>query len=110
VATQDELETILGRQAQGPTTDDGRFNLATALAAAGYASKLSGLILSNSSVLSLSLCTITPDSGRRRNHAMRNASVTSSAFMCGCIDKPTTCRLNRSMMTARYTQPSAVAR
>ena len=41
---------------------------------------------------------------------MRSASVTSSAFMCSCIDQPTTCRLYRSMMTARYTQPSAVAK
>ncbi len=29
--------------------------------------------------------------------------------MCGFIDQPTTCRLNRSMIAARYSQPSSVA-
>ena len=53
VATQDEVERILGRQAHGPRTDDGRFDFATALAQAGYARKLSGIALSDSGLLSL---------------------------------------------------------
>lgn len=55
-----------------------------------------------------SLWKITPGSGLRRNQAMRRASMTNSRFMCGFIDQPTTWRLNRSMTTARYSQPSSV--
>jgi hypothetical protein len=40
---------------------------------------------------------------------MRSASVTNSLLMCGFINQPTTCRLNRSMTTARYSHPSSVA-
>ena len=50
-----------------------------------------------------------PGDGRRRNQAMCSASMTSSRLMCGCIDQPTTWRLNKSMITARYSQPSSVA-
>ncbi|TDY45155.1 hypothetical protein BX592_115122 [Paraburkholderia rhizosphaerae] len=34
-------------------------------------------------------------------HAMRSETVTCSAFRCGGMNQPITCRLNRSMMTAR---------
>jgi hypothetical protein len=56
-----------------------------------------------------SLCMISPGAGRQRNHAMRSASTTRSWRMCGFIDQPTTWRLNRSGITARYRQPSSVA-
>src|SRR5437867_1901979 len=56
-----------------------------------------------------SLWKIRPDAGCRRNQAMRSASLTSSVLMCGFIDQPTTWRLNRSITTARYSQPSSVA-
>ncbi len=39
------------------------------------------------------------------NHAMRSASVTRLACMCGCMLQPTTWRLNRSITAARYSQP-----
>ena len=45
----------------------------------------------------------------RLNHAMRSASVTRLACMCGCMLQPTTWRLNRSITAARYSQPSSVA-
>ena len=39
-----------------------------------------------------------------------NGSGPKSALLCisGCIDQPTTRRLNRSMTTARNSQPSSV--
>ena len=35
-------------------------------------------------------CTIKPSAGRRRNHAMRQASITSFFVILGPIDQPTT--------------------
>jgi hypothetical protein len=50
-----------------------------------------------------------PGSGRRRNQAIDSASSTRSVVIRGLIDQPITSRLNRSITTARYSQPSAVA-
>ena len=49
-----------------------------------------------------------PGSGRRRQlpYAGRPSPV-SGQYGC-CIDQPTTCRENRSMITARYNQPPPV--
>ena len=52
---------------------------------------------------------IKPGAGWRLNRAMRSASVTRLACMCGCMLQPTTWRLNRSITAARYSQPSSVA-
>jgi len=59
--------------------------------------------------LPLSLWQTSPGGGRRRNHAMRNASTTRLACMCGCRLQPTIWRLCRSMIAAKYSQPSSVA-
>lgn len=49
-AAQGEVEEIFRQQAQRPNFDDGSFDLATALAQAGYANKLSGVTFSDSGV------------------------------------------------------------
>jgi hypothetical protein len=58
-----------------------------------------------------SLWKITPACllGWRLNHAMRSASMTMSRAHVPRSDQPTTWRLNRSITTARNSQPSSVA-
>ena len=55
-------------------------------------------------MVSLVLETVKPASGRRRNQAIVNASVTLSVVMRGLSDPPTTARLNRSSTIAKYSQ------
>jgi hypothetical protein len=61
--------------------------------------------------LPLSLWKISPAClpGWRLNQAMRSASTTMSRVMSSRSDHPTTWRLNRSITTARNSQPSSVA-
>ena len=47
-------------------------------------------------------------SGLRPNQAISSALMTRLLCICGCIDQPTTRRLNRSMTTIRNSQPSCV--
>src|ERR1700731_1188748 len=47
-------------------------------------------------------------SGLRRNQAISSASMTRLLRISGCIDQPTTRRLNRSITTASKSQPSLV--
>ena len=51
-------------------------------------------------------CTIRPGGGRRNQIAIRNASQTSVAVIRELILQPTTFLENKSMTTARYSQPS----
>src|SRR6266704_3762719 len=46
--------------------------------------------------------------GLRRNQAISSASMTRLLCISDCIDQPTTWRLNRSITTARNSQPSLV--
>jgi hypothetical protein len=61
--------------------------------------------------LPLSLCKISLACllGWRLNHTMRSASMTMSRVMSWRRLQPITCRLNRSMTTARNSHPSSVA-
>ena len=45
--------------------------------------------------------------GTALEHAMRSASITMPHVMSACSDQPTTCRLHRSIATARYSQLSS---
>src|ERR1017187_2968057 len=58
-----------------------------------------------------SLWKISPVSlpGLRLNQAISRASITRLRCISGRIDQPTTLRLNRSITTARNSQPSSVA-
>jgi hypothetical protein len=51
-------------------------------------------------------CTISPSGGRRSQIAILNASQTSVAVIRELILQPTTFLENKSMTTARYSQPS----
>lgn len=55
-----------------------------------------------------SCCTISPACGWRCQIAILNASQTSLAFILGLMLQPTTFLENKSMTTARYSQPSRV--
>ena len=49
-----------------------------------------------------------PSVGFLQNHVMVSASITISVVILGLIDQPATSRLNMSITTARYSQPSSV--
>ena len=55
-----------------------------------------------------SVCHNKPLAGLRFHTAINNASLTSLVRLCAAIDQPTTCRENRSITTAKYSQPSWV--